>query len=322
MRPSNTDFSRPQQIAIGNENEGQRIDNFLISRLKGVPKSRIYRILRKGEVRINKGRIRPNYRLKEGDIIRIPPIRVAEAPFSGPPPALLAKRLADTILYEDSELLVIDKPSGIAVHGGSGVSQGVIETLRAMRPEARFLELVHRLDRDTSGCLMIAKKRSALRALHELLRNDHIDKRYVALVKGKWKGGERRVKAPLHKNTLASGERIVRVDPEGKSAVTVFRPVRRYPHATLVEATLLTGRTHQIRVHAAHIGHPIAGDEKYGSASFNREMRELGLSRLFLHARSLRFRLREESDPLQLEAPLPGELERLLKNLGKATGKR
>ncbi len=319
MTTSSVNFSHPQEITIDKGNEGRRIDNFLISRLKGVPKSRIYRILRKGEVRINKGRIRPNYRLKEGDILRIPPIRVAEAPFSGPPPALLARRLADTVLHEDGELLVIDKPSGIAVHGGSGVSQGVIETLRAMRPDARFLELVHRLDRDTSGCLMIAKKRSALRALHELLRNDHIDKRYLALVRGKWKGGERRVKAPLHKNTLASGERIVRVDPEGKSAVTVFRPVRRYPQATLVEATLHTGRTHQIRVHAAHIGHPIAGDEKYGSASFNREMRELGLSRLFLHARSLRFRLREENDTLQLEAPLPGELELLLKKLEKTT---
>jgi len=312
-----SDFSRPREIPIGEENEGQRIDNFLIGKLKGVPKSRIYRMLRRGEVRVNKGRIRPNHRLKAGDILRIPPVRIAGAPSSGPPLPRLAKRLADAILYEDNDLLVSDKPSGIAVHGGSGISQGVIETLRAMRPEARFLELVHRLDRDTSGCLMIAKKRSTLRMLHELLRGDGIEKRYLALVKGEWKGGKRRIQAPLRKNMLASGERIVRVDAEGKPAVTLFRPLLRYPQATLVEAALLTGRTHQIRVHAAHIGHPIAGDEKYGCTAFNKQMRMRGLSRLFLHARSLRFPAGRDADPIQLDAPLPKELESLLARLGE-----
>ncbi len=312
------DFSRPRQVTIDKESEGQRIDNFLINTLKGVPKSRIYRILRKGEVRINKGRIRPSYRLREGDILRIPPIRVAEPqPKTGPVLPLLQKRLTDSILYEDTGLLVLNKPSGMAVHGGSGLSHGIIETLRTMRPDARYLELVHRLDRDTSGCLMIAKKRSVLRTLHELLRSNRVDKQYLALVKGKWRGGDKRVEAPLRKNMLASGERIVRVEAQGKAAVTCFKPVHCYPRATLVEVTLLTGRTHQIRVHAAHIGHPIAGDEKYGSASFNRQMREQGLSRLFLHAQRLRFRNGVETIPTEFHAPLPEELESVLKNLDK-----
>ncbi len=318
MTSPNIDFSRPQRIAIGSENEGQRIDNFLICKLKGVPKSRIYRILRKGEVRINKGRIRPDYRLKEGDIVRIPPIRIAATSPTGAPSPRLTERLTAAILYEDNNLLVINKPSGIAVHGGSGVSQGVIETLRAARPEARFLELVHRLDRDTSGCLLIAKKRSMLRTLHELLRTDEVDKRYLALVKGKWKGGKQRVEIPLRKNVLASGERMVRVNTDGKPATTLFKPLLRYPQATLVEATLLTGRTHQIRVHAAHIGHPIAGDEKYGSPTFNRQMRTMGLTRLFLHARALHFELEKEKKSMEFQAPLPEELKSVLEHLERA----
>ncbi len=309
-------FSRVSQIEISEDNEEQRIDNFLVSRLKGVPKSRIYRILRKGEVRVNKGRVKPAYRLQKGDIVRIPPIRVSgtgEAP-EKPHPEMV-KRLQEAILYESRELLILNKPSGIAVHGGSGVSQGVIETLRAALPETRFLELVHRLDRDTSGCLLIAKKRSALRILHELLRKNGIDKRYLALVKGEWRGGEQRVAVPLRKNQLSSGERIVRVDPQGKSAVTLFKPICQYQQATLVEVRLITGRTHQVRVHAAHIGHPVAGDEKYGDSFFNKTMRAAGLSRLFLHARSLDFQLAPDAAPVQVTAPLEKKLQVLLSRL-------
>ncbi len=322
MTSHETDHTGPRHIPIGSENDGQRIDNFLITLLKGVPKSRIYRILRKGEVRVNKGRIRPGYRLKKGDMVRIPPIRVScDRPPDSPAPYLSA-RLAQATLYEDDGLLVINKPSGIAVHGGSGLSQGIIETLRAGRPEERFLELVHRLDRDTSGCLMVAKKRSVLRKLHELLRCDKFDKRYLALVEGEWKGGEKRVEAPLRKNMLSSGERIVRVDPQGKPAITLFRPVRRYSGATLLEATLLTGRTHQIRVHAAHVGHPIAGDAKYGSPTFNKRMRNLGLKRLFLHARTVSFELPPEDVPLEFHAPLPDELEAVLNQLEKLQARK
>ncbi len=308
--------SRVRQIEINDDNEGQRIDNFLFAKLKGVPKSRVYRIVRKGEVRVNKGRIRPDYRLKPGDIVRIPPIRVAEGgtPQNQRLPAL-EKRLRKGILYEDPNLLILNKPSGVAVHGGSGVSQGVIETLRAAQPEIRFLELVHRLDRDTSGCLIIAKKRSTLRILHELLRRDGIDKRYLALVEGRWQGGKQQVDVPLRKNQLSSGERIVRVDPQGKSAVTLFKPVWRYRQATLVEVKLITGRTHQIRVHAAHIGHPVAGDEKYGNPAFNKIIRATGLSRLFLHAHSLDFKLAPDATPVRVTAPLEDELSAVLDRL-------
>ncbi len=315
---TNTTTSPPhaRQIEINDDNEGQRIDNFLVTKLKGVPKSRIYRILRKGEVRVNKGRVKPAYRLQSGDIVRIPPVRVA-VPGASQKQLLpgLVKRLHEAILYEDSNLLIINKPPGIAVHGGSGVNQGVIETLRAAQLEARFLELVHRLDRDTSGCLIIAKKRSILRTLHELLRSDGVDKRYLALVEGKWQGGKQRVEAPLRKNQLTSGERIVRVDPQGKPAITLFKPIHQYQQATLVEVKLITGRTHQVRVHAAHIGHPIAGDEKYGNPAFNKLMRTQGLSRLFLHARSLNFKLAPDAAPIQVSAPLQNKLQALLDRL-------
>jgi len=318
---NSTSPPRVRQIEIHEDNEGQRIDNFLVTRLKGVPKSRIYRILRKGEVRVNKGRIKPAYRLKKGDVVRIPPIRTGGQGSSQEQwlPAL-ANRLQKAILYDDPSLLVLNKPSGIAVHGGSGVSQGLIETLRAAQPETRFLELVHRLDRDTSGCLIIARKRSTLRVLHELFRSDGVDKRYWALVEGRWQGGKRRVEAPLRKNQLASGERIVRVDPQGKNAVTLFKPLCHYPQATLVEAKLITGRTHQVRVHAAHIGHPIAGDEKYGSTAFNKLMRTQGLSRLFLHAHSLNFQLSADATPIQVNAPLQDELQTLLTHLENSSG--
>ncbi len=316
MATDNPPAPRVRMIEITDDNEGQRIDNFLITRLKGVPKSRIYRILRKGEVRVNKGRIKPAYRLKKGDVVRVPPVRIAERNASQEQLLpVLARQLREAVLYEDTNLFVLNKPSGVAVHGGSGIGQGVIETLRAAQPEAHFLELVHRLDRDTSGCLIVAKKRSVLRILHELLRGDGVDKRYLALVEGKWQGGKQRVSAPLRKNQLASGERIVRVDPQGKTAITLFKPVCHYPRATLVDVRLVTGRTHQIRVHAAHIGHPIAGDEKYGSTDFNKLMRTVGLSRLFLHACSLSFKLTADAAPVQINAPLQHELQMLLTRL-------
>ncbi len=306
--------SRVREVTVGEESDGQRVDNFLLKHLKGVPKSRIYRILRKGEVRVNKGRIKPEYRLKIGDIVRIPPVRVSEKAAPVAPGQRLQKLLEQNILYEDKALLVLNKPSGIAVHGGSGVSLGVIEALRAMRPEAPFLELGHRLDRDTSGCLVIAKKRSALRAFQQLLREDGMEKIYLALVKGCWKGGKRGVDAPLRKNTLRSGERIVKVSNDGKPSLSIFTPETIYGDCSLMRVKLVTGRTHQVRVHAQYSGHPIAGDDKYGDAAFNRQMAERGLKRLFLHARELRFTL-PESTTIHVEAPLDENLESVLKAL-------
>ncbi|MFA7094938.1 MAG: 23S rRNA pseudouridine(955/2504/2580) synthase RluC [Gammaproteobacteria bacterium] len=301
-------------IEIDVERVGQRVDNFLASQLKGVPKSHIYRILRKGEVRVNGGRTRPEYRLQAGDKVRIPPIRLAESGEVRPLPGTV-ERLQSRILYEDGGLIVLNKPAGMAVHGGSGVSYGVIEALRTMRPEARHLELVHRLDRDTSGCLMVAKKRSVLRGLHELLRQGKVEKRYLVLLAGRWEGGLREITAPLRKNVLQGGERIVRVSEEGKPAVSLFKPVTRFRQASLVEVMLATGRTHQIRVHAAHIGQPIAGDEKYGDAEFNRWMRKFGLKRLFLHAHFVAFRLPGTKEEVSVSAPLDDDLRLVLENL-------
>ncbi len=303
-----------QLVEIGPDLAGQRVDNYLLGRLKGAPRNLIYRILRRGEVRVNKGRIRPDYRLRAGDVVRIPPVRLDARPAPARPADAVLERLSHAILHEDPRLLILNKPSGLAVHGGSGLRYGVIEGLRALRPEARYLELVHRLDRETSGCLIIAKRRSTLRILHDLLRQNRIDKRYLALVRGRWEGGTRTVDAPLRKNVLRSGERIVRVDPAGKPSRSVFRPLAAGEPASLVEVRLETGRTHQIRVHAAHIGHPLAGDEKYGDARFNRQMREQGLQRLFLHAHSLRIPLPGEK-PLVVRAPLDDELLTLLDRL-------
>ncbi|ACO77699.1 Pseudouridine synthase, RluC [Azotobacter vinelandii CA] len=264
----------------------------------------IYRILRKGEVRVNKGRIKPEYKLQAGDLVRVPPLRLAERDEPVPLAQGLLERLEAAIVHEDKSLIVLNKPAGIAVHGGSGLSHGVIEALRQLRPEARDLELVHRLDRDTSGLLMIAKKRSMLRHLHEALRGDGVDKRYLALVRGAWPSARKQVSAPLQKNTLRSGERMVEVDEEGREALTLFRVLRRFgDFATLVEAKPVTGRTHQIRVHARHAGHPIAGDAKYGDETFTREIRALGGKRLFLHAYSLAVPLPEGGE-LRLEAPV------------------
>ena len=307
---------KPYIVEISDERSGQRIDNFLVTHLKGVPKSRVYRLLRKGEVRVNKGRIKPDYRLKTGDHVRIPPVRVTnkDDQVAGKPSHSILAAIESSIIYQDGSLFVINKPAGIAVHGGSGITHGVIEALRLLFPNEQHLELVHRLDRATSGCLLIARKRSMLRSLHEQLRNNDIQKTYVTLVKGRWTGGKQTIDAPLRKNTLKSGERIVRVDPEGKSAQSIFKPIKHYANSTLMEVELITGRTHQIRVHAAHAGHPIAGDDKYGQRGFNLSMKELGLNRLFLHAKSLIFSLAESDSMTTVVAPLGRELEQVLQN--------
>lgn len=304
-----------QLIEVAPELAGQRIDNFLRTQLKGVPKTLIYRILRKGEVRVNKGRIKPEYKLQAGDVVRVPPLRLAERDEPEPLAQGLLERLEAAIVYEDKALIVLNKPAGIAVHGGSGLNYGVIEAFRQLRPDAKDLELVHRLDRDTSGLLMIAKKRSMLRHLHEALRGDGVDKRYMALVRGHWATARKQVNAPLQKSNLRSGERMVEVDSEGKEALTLFRVLRRFGEfATLVEARPVTGRTHQIRVHAKHAGHSIAGDSKYGDDDFTREIRELGGKRLFLHAYELVVPLPDGGE-LRLEAPVDEMWARTLERL-------
>ncbi|WFC16093.1 23S rRNA pseudouridine(955/2504/2580) synthase RluC [Aeromonas salmonicida] len=306
-----------QLLTIEAEHEGQRIDNFLKTQLKGVPKSLIYRILRKGEVRVNKKRIKPEYKLCPGDEVRVPPVRVAEK--NELPSANLGsiQRLESQILFEDDAMIVLNKPSGMAVHGGSGLSFGVIEGLRALRPDARFLELVHRLDRDTSGVLLVAKKRSALRSLHEQLRVKTMRKQYLALVRGQWQPHVKVVNAPLRKKDLQSGERVVRVSSDGKPSETRFRIARQFAEATLVECSPITGRTHQIRVHTQHAGHPIACDDKYGEAAFDEKMRSQGLKRLFLHAWKLTFTHPVDGREVLIEAPLAPELDNFLNKLAR-----
>lgn len=295
-------------VEIAADFDGQRIDNFLRTELKGVPKSLIYRILRKGEVRVNKKRVKPEYKLQGGDLIRIPPVRVAERAEAPKPSDNLQRVLEDAILYEDKDLIVVNKPSGLAVHGGSGVSLGLIEAFRQIRPECRFLELVHRLDRDTSGCIMIAKKRSALKFMHEALQKSRITKIYNALVDGAWSDRKRRIDAPLRKNELKSGERVVKVQADGKACLTEYKVLRRIGRlVTLVEARPITGRTHQIRVHCQFAGHPIVGDEKYGTDQTNRRMRDEGIKRLFLHAAELRIPL-PGGGRMVIKAPLDKQL--------------
>lgn len=300
-------------VEIDDAHAGQRLDNFLIGQLKGVPKSRIYRIVRKGEVRVNKGRVDVKYRLENGDSVRIPPVRVAE---SNDDKVFIKSELKNSlekdILFEDESFIAINKPSGFAVHGGSGIDSGVIEALRAIRPDARFLELVHRLDKDTSGCLLIAKKRSSLRTLHELFRDDKVDKTYLALLAGCWQRKKQWVDAPLLKNVAKSGERMVVVSKAGKSAQTFFRRIQSFQDATLVEASPKTGRTHQIRVHAAHLGHPIIGDDRYGDVAVNQAFKKRGYKRLFLHAKELRFPHPVSGKTVTLQAPLPARLSELL----------
>ena len=306
-----------QLVTISDEDAGQRIDNFLLRICKGVPKSHIYRVLRSGEVRVNKGRIDQTYRLEEGDIVRIPPIRVAEKTTSTAPGAEFK------ILLEDNHLLVIDKPAGVAVHGGSGVSYGVIGQLRAARPDAKFLELVHRLDRDTSGVLMLAKKRSALTNLHEQMRDGLTDKRYLVLVHGDWKNPRQHIKLPLFKYNAADGERRVRVQADGLASHTVFVLLKKYGPFALLEAELKTGRTHQIRVHLSHSGFAIAGDDKYGDFALNRALQKaegdrISFKRMFLHAHQITFTHPETGKPVTLKAALPPECESFLKSLERA----
>jgi 23S rRNA pseudouridine955/2504/2580 synthase len=320
QKPSSPPLSSVQPqvqfLTISEEEVGQRIDNYLLRICKGVPKSHIYRILSSGEVRVNKGRIDQTYRLKEGDMVRLPPIRVAEKSTKIVPGAEFK------ILLEDSHLLIIDKPAGVAVHGGSGVAFGVIEQLRAARPDAKFLELVHRLDRETSGILLLAKKRSALLNLHEQIRDGLLDKRYLVLVHGDWKNTRQHVKLALHKYTTADGERRVRVQADGMASHTVFSLLRKYQDYALLEAELKTGRTHQIRVHLSASGFAIAGDDKYGDFALNRMLLKAdesrgALKRMFLHAHQITFTHPESGKPVTLKAPLPDECNRFLVSLGK-----
>ena len=298
---------------VDESSQDQRIDNYLQKILKGVPKSHIYRILRSGEVRVNSCRVQASYRLQDGDKVRLPPIRTSRPARTGP--AASGPLFSGPVLLEDEDLLIVDKPSGVAVHGGSGISSGVIEQLRIARPGLRFLELVHRLDRATSGVLILAKKRTALTGLHAQLREGAVRKHYLALVLGEWKDAKRNVKAALHKYVSASGERRVVVDDEGQQAHTVFRLVRNLPGYSLLDAELKTGRTHQIRVHLAHVGYPIAGDDKYGDFDANKRLAKLGLKRMFLHAASLEFNHPRSAQVVRIEAPLAPELERFLRSV-------
>jgi 23S rRNA pseudouridine955/2504/2580 synthase len=298
------------RLEVGEEAAGQRIDNFLLRLSKGVPKSHVYRILRSGEVRVNKGRVAADYRLRCGDIVRVPPIRVAT---SADKPVVPSREF--DVVFEDDALIVLDKPAGVAVHGGSGVSFGVIEQLRRARPEARFLELAHRLDRETSGLLIVAKKRSALTRLHDMFRDGDISKRYLALVKGRWMNRLQHVKLPLHKYLTEEGERRVSVSDEGKEAHSIVRLVARWENFSLVEVELKTGRTHQIRVHLAHLGFPLAGDDKYGVFSLNKDLQKAGLKRMFLHAGILRFPHPLTGAAIELAAPLPADLSGFLSRL-------
>jgi 23S rRNA pseudouridine955/2504/2580 synthase len=299
------DLSKPQVtwLEVGEEGDAQRIDNFLLRRLKGVPKSHVYRVLRSGEVRVNSGRVKPEYRLQVGDRVRVPPVRVS-ASVPKPP----SKPAEFPVVHEDPSLLVVDKPSGVAVHGGSGVSYGVIESLRAARPQAKVLELAHRLDRDTSGLLVVAKKRGALVELHRMLREGEVEKIYVAVVKGVPERKSFEIREALHKYVTAKGERRVAVKEGGMSAVTKIRLLHKGKDFSLVELHLMTGRTHQIRVHLAHAGHPVLGDDKYGDFELNRALARQGVKRLFLHARRLALAHPVSKEKLRLESPLPGDM--------------
>jgi 23S rRNA pseudouridine955/2504/2580 synthase len=296
-------------LTIDENTAGQRLDNFLFRHCKGVPKSHVYRILRSGEVRVNKGRVDATYRLQAGDVLRLPPLRMAQRPVAEVA-AAAKERVELPVLFEDDALLVINKPEGVAVHGGSGVSFGVIEALRQQRPQAKFLELAHRLDRETSGILLVGKKRSALVALHDMFREHGAgaDKRYLVLVRGRWMNAVQHVKLPLHKYLLENGERRVRVDAAGKPAHTVFRLLARWSDMSLLEAQLKTGRTHQIRVHLAHLGFPILGDEKYGDFALNKRLAPAGLKRMALHAWRMAFAHPLTGEPLECVAPLPANL--------------
>lgn len=301
-------------IEVTDLDEGQRLDNYLLRILNGVPKTRLYKAIRKGEVRVNKGRAKPETKLALGDVVRIPPFQEQER---GAPKAashFWVEQLREAIVYDAGDLLVIDKPSGLAVHGGSGITAGLIETLRLMYPDQRYLELVHRLDRDTSGLIMVAKRASVLRELHEQLRSDRIDKRYQALVIGRWPAHLRSIDAPLEKYSLGSGERRVKVSSAGRKSLTQYRVLSRWRQATLLEAKPVTGRTHQIRVHCRHVNMPILGEQKYAVPESDELTARIGLDRLFLHAARLSFEL--SGSRVVLEAPLPPALRACCNALG------
>lgn len=305
-----------QNIEINANHHDQRLDNFLIGHLKGLPKSLVYKLLRSGQVRVNKGRKKPDYRIQTGDLVRIPPITVQEQTHDDVAPKFLLDQVQNAILFEDEHLLALNKPVGLAVHSGSNIRFGAVEILRQLRPDAEMLELVHRLDRDTSGVLIFAKNRPTLMRLHDLFRAEHqLQKTYKAILVGRWEGGERLVDVPLQKNTMQGGERMVVVDEDGKDSRSLFIPQAYYPHATLAEIHLHTGRTHQIRVHAAHQQHPVAGDSKYGDAAFNRYLKEHGLKRMFLHAWQLRFKL---DKAYNITAPVDEDWEKVFDLLESA----
>jgi 23S rRNA pseudouridine955/2504/2580 synthase len=306
-----------RRVRVGAAHEGQRLDNFLLRELAGIPRSRVYRLLRRGEVRVNGKRKDAPYRLAADDEVRLPPVREAPAPEGAPRqvPAGLLSVVRSAIVQEDDRLLVLDKPAGLAVHGGSGLSFGAIEALRALRPE-ESLELVHRLDRDTSGCLLVARTSAALRLAHAAMREGSVDKHYLALLTGRWRLGRKTVDAPVLTRARAGGERVVRVHQAGKVALSTFAVVEHYANlATLMDVAIHTGRTHQIRVHAAFAGHPVAGDDKYGDREANSALRRLGLRRMFLHAASIGFRWPDSGALFRAEAPLPADLAAVLARL-------
>ena len=303
-----------RQIIVDLEHDGRRIDNFLAWTLKGIPRDRIYRMLRSGEVRVNGGRIRQDHRLTTGEVLRLPPVRLTPNEGMAPSESLRAV-VRDSVLYEDQELLVLNKPARIAVHGGVGIQHGLIEVLRDLRPDAPYIELVHRLDRGTSGCLMIAKRPRFLRAMHGLMRSGAIAKTYLGLISGHWPVSAGVIKTGLRKNGVRSSERRVCVTDDGKFAETHIEPIERFENASLVRIQLKTGRTHQIRVHTAYAGHPLAGDDKYGDKAFNRAMRHYGLRDLFLHSHRIEFVAPDSREQISVNAPLPPGLLSVLESL-------
>lgn len=309
----NKAFEKVHIVIVDENKVSQRVDNFLITYLKNIPKSKIYQIIRKGEVRVNKKRIKPDYKLKYQDEVRIPPLFRSEHREMSPSESMI-ELVRGSIIFDEPELLAVNKPSGLPVHGGTGLTGGVINILRILFGNYKFIELIHRLDKDTSGCLLIAKTGFALRACQQAWQENRVDKYYYCLVKGHWPKSLQKVDAPLQKNTLLSGERIVRVNAEGKASLTYFKPVEYFKQATLLEVKLATGRTHQIRVHTAHVGHPIAGDSKYGDKNFNLEMKTVGLTRLFLHAFKLILPV-TCSQQREIIAPLPKELSSLIEKI-------
>lgn len=319
MKMKDLEKDSVRRLKIDDSADGQRLDNFLMSRLKGVPKSRIYKLVRGGEVRINGGRVEVSYRLQLGDEVRIPPVRLA-TPVITPATHLPqgGARLLPSILYQDDALIALNKPAGMAVHGGSGISRGVIEQMRLELPECRTMELVHRLDRETSGVLLIALKRRALVNLHAAMRDGKIEKRYLTLVAGRWPNPVQHVKLPLHKRVDDNGEKRVTVRDGGQTAHTIFRRLQQFDDFTLLEAELKTGRTHQIRVHTSHLGFPIAGDDKYGNFELNKTLAKRGLKRMFLHAAHLKLAHPISGETLEIKAPLSPDLATFLETLNHA----